>query len=202
MTSKRTLLLPLAALALGLSAASQSHAAIVVTLPTATVAGSIVITNDINFTVTTAGNVASLVFDEWVVSDGARNTLFSPNVSPNVDYSLNGSPSSGGIFFFGDNLGFTFNAMTANDGQLVFTGPTVTGSDLFTIKAATYNIAAGSLPSGFNPLTAQTFTGQAFIADGSNIRLSANTPVGGAIPEPGTTALGALAGLTLLRRRR
>jgi hypothetical protein len=62
-----TSLLPkslLASLALLTLAATSTQAAIIVTLPTVSTAGSIVFTNDINFTFTTAGTPGALILDE------------------------------------------------------------------------------------------------------------------------------------------
>ena len=174
-------------------------AAIVVTLPTATVAGSIVITNDINFTITTAGLVQIVVFDEWVTSDGSNSAISGSAIAPGIAYSVNGgSPAAGIPILFLDNGNGTALDLTANDGFLAFLSSSVAVNDTFTLKAASYSIAAGSLPPGFNPQGSQTFAGNAFLTDAPGNRLSANA----AVPEPGTTLLGALAGLALLRRRR
>lgn len=207
MKPHRTLLTFAAALALGLGAATQSRAAIVVTLPTATVAGSIVITNDINFTVTRTGNMIWIALDEWVLSDGSRTSFSGSAVSGPIRYSINsGAVSTVGFASaeaFLDNHTVNSLDLTTNDGFLTTSSPiSLTTGDVFTLKAAIFPLAANSLPSGFNPQAQQVFTGNAFLMNNSLNRLSANTPVGGAVPEPGTAALGALAGLTLLRRRR
>lgn len=202
MTFHRTLLI--LAAALGLGAATQSQAAIVVTLPTATVAGSIVITDDINFTITTAGQIQGIILDEWVTSNGTQASIAAFFISPDqMSYSINGgSPATASWSGFFDNFSSTFGSITPNDGYFWSSPITVTVNDVFTLKSAAYNLAPGSLPPSFNPQAEQTFTGEAFLISGSTARLSANTPVGGAVPEPGTAALGVLAGLTLLRRRR
>jgi hypothetical protein len=204
MISKRSLLLPLAALALGLGAASQSRAAIVVTLPTPTVAGSIVITNDLNFIATANGTMIGLVFDEWVLNDGSRNSFGGSAISGSLSYSVNGGAvATSGLSSFLDNHTVNSGTFTPNDGFVSqFTPISLTVGDVFTLKASGFTLAANSLPSGFNPQTQQVFTGNAFLLNTSFARFSDNTPVGGAVPEPGTAALGALAGLALVRRRR
>jgi hypothetical protein len=92
--------------------------------------------------------------------------------------------------------------LTQNDGYLYMTTPiSLSLGDVFTLKAATYTLAANSLPPGFNPQAQQSFTGNMFLINVSGVRLSGDSSAG-PVPEPGSTMLGALAGLSLLRRRR
>ena len=195
--------LPLAALTqtLGLSV-TQSEASIVVTLPTTTTAGSIFITADISYTIAVAGSAALIVFDNWVTPDGSFSFINGASIAPDLAYNINGGPQQSAGWNttgFVDNVGSSFEGITPADGYLVL-GQFITlaTNNVLTLKAATYMLAASSLPSGFNPAAAQTFTGSSFLADLEGKRLSALTVV----PEPGATVLGALAGLTLLRRRR
>lgn len=193
----------LTGLALLTLTAAPAFAAISVTLPTATVPGSMVITQDIDFTITAAGSVAILCFDEWVTSDGSNSGIVSTSLSPLI-YSLNsGSLSSAPVSFIIDNFDSSAGALTANDGYLFLKpGIAVGVGNLFSVKAATYALPAGSMQPGYNPQTQQTFTGEAFLTASNGVRLSANTPVGAAVPEPGSMGLLALGGLASLARRR
>ena len=185
-------------------AAATSNAAIIFVAPTASTAGSINITQDITVIVTVAGSAAFLALDEWVIYDGTANVavLGSPTVAQFFQYSLNGSPNKTGstqnqIY---DNI--SFGSTTVNDGLLLFdasgSGNALTVGQTFTLRAGTFNVQAAA---GFNPQATQTFTGNVFLTSANGSRMSANTPAG-AVPEPGTALLGALTGLTLLRRRR
>lgn len=194
----------LASLALAALSATRADAAVIVTLPTPSEAGSIVIENDIHFTITTAGNIYEIVFDEWVTSDGSFDSIPESAISPfNLSYSLNGGATATLPWsHFVDNQAVSVSDITPNDGIFHLDTPlSVTVGNVFTLKAATYTLAAGSLPAGFNPQAGQTFTGNAFLAGFSSTRLSANTPVD-AVPEP-SRALLLLGGLsTLVFRRR
>lgn len=193
----------LSALAIGHVAISRSQAAVVVTLPTVSAPGSVVFTQDIDLTITNAGTFQALYFDDWVTSDGTLSRIITFG-TPNLTYQLNGGASAIlALSNFTDNLSFSFSGVTSGDGFLVFASPlAVAINDVFTVKAQTLTIPAGVLPSDFNPQANQVFTGNAFLADESSFeRLSVLTSVG-AIPEPSTIALGCIASLTLLRRRR
>ena len=186
----------LTGLALVAGSTSISQAAIVVVLPTATVAGKIEFTQDINFFITVAGTLNVLVFDEWVTSDGTETPIYV--LSPNgLSYSLNGgSPAmTSGISFY-DNLGASAGNITPNDGYLYTAGPALVIGDVFTIKAAIYTIPAGSPPPEFNLQAGQTFTGNMFLTNNYGSTLN------GAVPEPSAALLGAIGALGLLRRRR
>lgn len=189
--------------ALVLCAVVESRAGIIVTLPTATVPGSLVVTEDVEFTITSPGDVDVIVFDEWVAADAFTDTILPANIGPAIAYSLNNGPTvlanQKGLF---DNLSASLYDVTANDGFWGAAIGSVLLSDVVILKAATYTLAAGSLPAHFNPAAAQTFTGEAFLTDPFGNRLSGNTSVGGAVPEPGTIGLGLLSGLAFLGRRR
>ena len=185
-------------------AAATSNAASIVVAPTASTAGSINITHDITVIVTVAGSASYLALDEWVIADGATTNAVvgSPTAAQSFQYSLNGSPNKTGasqsqIY---DNL--SIGAATVNDGLLIFdnssSGNALSVGQTFTLRAGSFGLNSGP---GFNPQATQTFTGNVFLMSSGGVRLSANTPAG-AVPEPGTALLGALAGLTLLRRRR
>jgi hypothetical protein len=118
MPTRQSCLLAIASLALGLNTASQSHAAIVVTLPTPSVAGSIFITNDITFTITTAGSVRGIIFDEWVTSDGSASAIGGSSISPiSLSYTLNSGPVvSVPLQGFLDNNALIVYQVTHNDG--------------------------------------------------------------------------------------
>jgi hypothetical protein len=192
----------LASLALTAICASTAGASIIVTLPTASVTGSIEITNDISFTVTSPGSMVHVVLDEWVTSDGGRDSIGGLSISPSFNYSLNGgstlsTPLASGAGF-SDNYNTTSNALTPNDGRFTLSGGIILSpGDIFTIKAMTYTLAANSMPLGFNSQAQQTFTGNLFLASLNLNRLTSSV----AVPEPSTAALVSLAGLGLFRRR-
>jgi hypothetical protein len=194
----------LASLALCTMSATSAGASVIITLPTVSTAGSLVFTDDINFTISNAGGAVWLVFDESVTNDGTQNSIPSASItSAFLSYSINAGATSGvpisGIY---DNLTNFFGDATPNDGFVYFGAPvSVAVNDVFTVKAGTYTLAAGSASANFNPQANQTFTGNAYLADFYAVRLSANTSVG-AVPEPSTALLGSLAGLALLLRRR
>ncbi len=195
----------LAGLTLALASLPAAQAAVIVTLPSSSAEGSIVITQDISFRITTSGTMVAFLFDEWVTSDRENDIYWLYDPQQSLDYTLNGgSPTATPLSSFRDNIAVFGGAMTPNDGYLLLNtkvGVGVSVDDVLTLKAQTWMLPAGTLPAGFNSQANQTFTGSMYLTDVDGGRLSANTPVG-AVPEPGTTLLGALAGLTLLRRRR
>lgn len=174
---RRALNLLFLALSFGLLAPA-AQAAIKVTLPTATAAGSIVITQDITYTLTNSGHVRGIALDEWVTSDGVQHQI--PGISPGLSYSRNGGlAASANWDGFYDNAGQAADSdgVTASDGYFYLASNiAVTLNDLFTLKAGTYTLPAGSLPAGFNPMAAQTFTGDTFLITSQGYRLSSNVP--------------------------
>jgi len=186
-----SLVLPLLAL---VSLANQATAGIIVVAPTNSTSGSLQITADITFNITTAGSGQLIIFDEWVTSDGSQ--AFA-NLAPHLSISINGASPISRFGVIVDNLGFTQGQVTANDGYIFLNSSfSVSTGNTVTLKAATYNIAA---ISGFNQQASQTFIGNMFVADGNGNRLS--NPV--AVPEPSGLALVLTVGVAglFLRRR-
>jgi len=170
-----------------------SHAAVIVIAPTGSTSGSLQITNDIVFTITSNGNAAFFVFDEWVISDGSMT--FS-TLSPMASISLNGAAPMSKSMGLIDNLTMTQGQMTPNDGLLAIangldTIPVITGNTL-TLRAGSYSLSA---VSNFNPQTNQTFTGNMFVVDSSVAGQRISNIV--AVPEPATNAL-ILAGMATI----
>lgn len=182
---------------------STADASISVTLPTPSLAGSIHILEDITFTVTTAGNLTTLVLDEWVVSDLSLTAIGGAAISPDFSYSLNAGSTAtvpfSATYALSDNYSYTTGDISPNDGLIVFQPIFADVNDIFTVKAGTYVIEAGSLPLNFNPQAQQTFTGSVFLASDVGVRMSTDTP--SVVPEPSSAALAFLASLSLLRRR-
>ncbi len=193
----KTSVLSSLATALGIIFASHpSHAAIVVVAPTASITGSLTITEDITLTIAVAGNAANLVLDEWLTSDGL---LTRRSVSPAFMYSVNSGAIMNGVNseLIDNSAGGFANAITIHDGVLVFhggLGVAVIIGNLFTLKSGVF-----SLPpvAGFNPQATQTFTGNVFLTTTNGVRLSGNV----LIPEPSSALLG-LCGIGFLLPRR
>jgi hypothetical protein len=200
------ILLPI--LALGLCwGATTAQAAVVITLPTPSTAGSIAITQDIDFTITTAGTIRAVLFDELVSAADADTTGLTSFDPGFLAYKLNSvlgtlSLASGvGLY---DNYRLNIGAATPQDGVLFLPGaPAVAVGDVFTLVTATYTIPAGTSVTTFNPQAAGTFTGNASVITSGVTSLSAPTSVAGAVPEPSASLLGlvALAGMAFRRRR-
>jgi len=168
------------------------RAAIVVVAPTASTAGSVTITQDITFTITTAvpGDILKLfVLEEWVTFDGGQNVV---TVTPPFSISLNGgAPQTAGS---GDTISDN-GYPTPSDGYLALLHetPAFAAGDTVTLKAGSHAIGA---ISGFNPQATQTFTGDIFMS-------TSNGPISNTVaaPEPATGALLAMAAGALLGRR-
>ena len=180
-------------LTVGSAAFAPADAAIIVVAPSAGSPGSLQVTADINFAITTAGRVKWFLFDEWVVSDGAQSVANSPS---GFSYSQNGGAPASQSGFFLDNMAATGNDFTPNDGLIILSvGVVVAPGDTFTLKAGLYGVQA---TSSFNPQGTQTFTGNMFVTNDSGVRLSGNVLV----PEPTALALCGLGSLVLARRQR
>jgi hypothetical protein len=92
----------------------------------------------------------------------------------------------------------TAGSFTPNDGVFFTTAFPVTAGDSVTLLPASYALAAAN-PSGFNPASAQVFTGNLFVGDFQGIAISG---LAAAVPEPSAALLSlAAAGLLMTRRR-
>jgi hypothetical protein len=181
---------------------TPTQAGITVIGPTSSTAGSFQITEDITFTITTAGKIRSFVLDEWVTSDGSwtfalLSSILDPTGTPLLISINHATPFANSYSHFIDNH-YSGTGITPNDGYF-YLDPTVSVSigDTVTLKAGTY----GLLPiSGFNPQATQVFTGNMFITDTNGNRASNIV----AVPEPQavTLLMGAAAISAALHRRR
>jgi hypothetical protein len=171
-------------------------AAIIVVAPTASTAGSFQITQDIVFTVNTsaAAGKKGFVLDNWLVSD---NSALGSFVSPDLVYLVNGSSFTSPSTAFYDNFGQSLGNLTANDGYIWSDMTALTAGNTVVFKAGTYSLAA---VVAFNPLATQTFTGDVFMINGSNVRISNIVTL--PVPEPGAVSLLALGAIALVSRRR
>jgi hypothetical protein len=152
---------------------------------------------DIEFAITKSGQVAMLVFDEWVTSDGNLNNAH-PASSSSLVYHIVGQPDdqSVGVLHLADNLTFDSGNVTEHDGVLALYDLQVAEGDVLIIRMGqtfTFN------PTGdFNSNLPTSFTGSVFLADYLGVSMSEIVQ----IPEPSSLILGALGSLALLRRRR
>lgn len=147
--------------------------------------------------------VGSILFEEWVTSDGIWNTASA--TSSTISISLNdGSFADINLNSLNDNeVGGNPNDISANDGQLQWDAP-------FSVvwlpaNMTSLTIAAQTLTfdqtSGFNSGAFQTFSGNLTLVTTTGVALSTVSVV----PEPAASAiLMALSaiGIVALRRRR
>ena len=191
-----SVLLHVALALLGLLAITAPHAGgqVVVVAPTASTNGSVTFTQDITFTITTAGNAGAFILDDWVTNDGTN----SASVFSGLAISQNGGASFMLHGSLRDNLGANVASLTVDDGYFNVTNSFgVAVNDTITVLAGTYTLGAAD---GFNPQATQTFTGNMFITDTGANRISEVVLV----PEPTTLGLlivGGMLGLAASRRR-
>lgn len=187
------------ALLLGL-ALSASAASITVVAPTPTTNGSLTISEDLIFSVTSnvINSGINFVMDEWVTGDGGSNGSF---LSPDLAISINGGAVSLPAFIIDNPNSFnTWPDITANDGWFGHPDPlNFLIGDVITLKSGSYTLQSDSGLLGFNSQSNQVFTGTMFITNGSAVRVSNIV----ALPEPSSALLlgGSLAGLLIRRRR-
>jgi hypothetical protein len=188
-----------------LGATSHTQASIILTLPTISTTGSLQITEDINFQITTTGFFQAIILDEWVVSNFSTHTIGgSPYFTPDsIEYEINGSLQTVGIQGILDNWAGFISDATPNDGSLIFDHVIeVTVGQVLTIKAGNYTFGPGldMVESGFNPQGNQTFSGNVFLVDGSLNRVSDTVAL--AVPELSQTLLLGFGGIVMMLCRR
>ena len=180
----------------------RAAAAIVVTGPTTNTTGTLVITQDIVYTITTnisAGAPFSLVLDEWTTSNADMVTTYT-NLSTPLVFMLNGSIVTSITYTgLGDNVTSPNNDFTIRDGFfIIYTIPTMVTGDKLTLKAGNFVLSKTNSSQGvFNPQATQTFMGNTFITNSNAVRISNVV----AVPEPGSAVLGLTSCVLLLARR-
>lgn len=179
---------------------SSASAAVVIVAPTETTTGSLEITEDILFVLTSGGFPSSLVFDEYTSSNGEVITTYTDLNVP-LKFTLNGvlvtSVFASG---FGDNVTSPNHDFTSKDGFIKTLGfPEVFAGDLLILKASSYILSKTNPAQGvFNPQATQTFTGTTFMTNSAASRISSN---GQAVPECGSAILLVSAGGLMVARR-
>lgn len=199
MIYKKLYLLSLALLAVLFQ--SSAHGVIIFSGPLQSSGGSIEITSDVTFNITSTGTVFGLILDSWVTSDGDPSAL---SLSGPFSYSINAGPvQNGSVSFAYDNeppYG-SFGDVESNDGAIQLSAISVNAGDTLTVFAQTFNVVFGD--SGWNPQAIQSFAGDVFLADFIGDSISDVV----AVPEPSTSAIllslcVLLATITRLRRLR
>jgi hypothetical protein len=195
MTSKvRKSLLALVFVLLGTG--TSAPAAVLVVAPTLTATGVLTITEPINLQATVAGSFYYLVFSDWVQTSDGNTT--ATVVSPDIAFSVAGVAASDSAFLYNNNRGGP--GFTLRDGYLAFSlgVPAAAVGDIISFPAGSYSLRADRSNS-FNQQTTQTFTGNVYLVNSSNQKVS-NTV---AVPEPATALImvTALVGLCWMRHR-
>ncbi|RPJ33996.1 MAG: PEP-CTERM sorting domain-containing protein [Verrucomicrobiaceae bacterium] len=187
------------ALSLGLTLHAES-ASVTIVAPTSLHNGSLTISDDIVFTITTSFNSSvNFVMDEWVTGDGNANGFGLANPGLAVSLNFGAVDTSASYIFDNPNSFDSFPDLSANDGWFGrYLVPLFVG-DVVTLKSGSYQILADST-AGFNPLANQVFTGNMFIMDGNTTTRVSNIV---ALPEPSSVFLFScsLVGLASRRRR-
>lgn len=180
----------------------RAAAQMIVNGPTTTQTGSLVITQDIVYTITSnisAGSPFALVLDEWTTSNTDIVTTYTDLGTPLVfmlnDIQLNSVTSTG----LGDNVTSPNNDFTSNDGFfIIYSVPQMRTGDKLTLKAGSFVLSKTNPSQGvFNPQATQTFAGNTFLTNSAAVRISNVV----AVPEPGSTIFGLASCVLLLTRR-
>ncbi len=184
----------------------EAEAAIVIHGPTRTTTGTLEITQDLVYTITTnltgGGGPWALVMDGLMPAGSIDSGSTYSDLSSPLVFLLNGNPL-GGIWYTSllDNVTGGSNSTSKGDAFFyILDTPNLVAGDKLTLKAGSFILGTTSSIQGtFNPLSSQTFTGDTFIVNVGAVRISNLVPA----PEPGSALLGsASCGLLLLRRRR
>lgn len=175
-----------AAVGLATFVAPASHASITTSgsYQTGTPTPTLNITTRFSLTITTTGNFAFLVLDEWVTSDhtGDFASCFG---TQSLLYQIDGSAAQS-IVVRGltDNLTATVGAITPNDGYLTFgNSVAVTAGQTVTFLLSSLTFSSGG--NTFNTPPA-VFNGNVFLFSNNEVAVSALTSV---VPEPSTWAM-------------
>ncbi len=162
--------------------------------------GSLEITHDIEFTITTSGFTSTLVFDNWVgASDGGLNAVLD-NPAALLSYRIDGGTTQttaiNGLYDNHHALGL----IDQTDGFLLFSSISVVAGQTVTIPAQTHTFSGNS---DFNGNAVQVFTGDVFLSTTSGAVRSSAVSLS-SVPEPSEWAAAAgvgLLGFAVWRRR-
>ena len=162
---------------------TSAQCAIIFSGPLQSTGGSIEITSDVTFNITSTGPISGIILDQWVTSDGDPSAL---SLSGPISFSINGGAlQSGGLSFAYDNespyLGF--GDVTGDDGAIQLSGISVNAGDTLTLTAQTFNVIFGD--AGWNPEAIQSFEGDVFLAGFFGNAMSDVIT----IPEPSSSAI-------------
>lgn len=170
---------------------------------TGTPTPSITLSSPITLSITTTGQFAFLVFDDWNPNNNGNQAADFASSGQTLSYRVNGGAvQTVGILYVQDR-GYSQLALTVNDGYFDLTTPiSVVAGQTLTILPGTSTYSGVS--NNFNT-PPSPFTGNAFASTDTGGALSSLASVG-PVPEPSTAAmlgLGAAAlGLALRGRRR
>ena len=164
-----------------------------------TTSGELVVTSDIVFTLLAPNDLLSgIVFDEWATHDGSQTQI---NMTPwlNVFTDVAGDTTSNSSIL--DNQTNNSGDLTENDGKITLSGNAESAISTFILKSGSYSFGGFDwnpiLEGGF------TFTGNAFLVDNTNTRVSNIVSTASSVPEPGGFLLFTMAlGCSAFRRKR
>lgn len=126
--------------------------------------GTIQITTDVSFNITSTDGAVSLIIDEWVNSDGGPAAATMDDLS----YQINGGPiklTTGTAFQ--DEASITQGNITPNDGLIAFDSIAVSAGDILTIKSGSFDFPGHV---AMNAGLLGTFTGDLFLVNASTQR--------------------------------
>lgn len=146
---------------------------------------------ELTFTLTSSGDIYAIIFDNWVSADDGRlNERFGTG---SITYRIDGgSPATvSGTVGLIDNVVRAIGSVSPRSGALAFDGGSIPASAGQTITFSPFTLSLTS-DSNFNPLALGSFTGNVFLIDTGNDRI---TPSIAAVPEPEEEAACAALGL-------
>jgi hypothetical protein len=163
--------------------------------------GSLEITHDIEFTITSSGNLFFVVFDDWVGTSDGGLTALGDSPAALLSYRIDGGSiqtrALGNLYDNNLNAG----SIDPRDGFFVLeSGLSLVAGQTLTILAQTHTYSGNST---FNPAAKQVFTGDVFLASSSASVMSSPVSLS-SVPEPSEWAAAAgvgLLGFAVWRRR-
>lgn len=155
------------------------------------------ITTKIDINMLTSDSVRTLIFDNWVISDGSDSSVYNAinAQSQTLSYQINNGPTENAIVqFFRDNINFNTGDLNPGDGYFYFQNaiPVLAG-DVLSFKPGTLKFTYD--PGFMTPPT--NFSGPFFATNSLGYTITNSTF---SIPEPGYGIFALLLPCLLLRR--